>query len=215
MSTNDFAIQFGRLVKYWGTDADVTVPDGVTCIGKHAFQFAQLHSVTLPETVTEIESEAFYYANLEHITIQGTIKKVGHLSFPAGKALNLSVYAQIPISAFSKTDQTSVLYHVLRHRDEIRFRPEVWQQDLRFMGRHMLADFDGAGSLCDALRKIPALFQEILAAKAIPYREVDSIIEDLLTKSDPEALAAMLQYKESLRGTPAAKRADAGYSTGR
>lgn len=35
---NDFQIENGVLTKYIGSDADIIIPDSVTCIGKQAFK---------------------------------------------------------------------------------------------------------------------------------------------------------------------------------
>lgn len=58
--STDFVIENGVLVKYTGTDAAVTIPDGVTEIGARAFcDCASLTSVTISEGVTHIGRQAF------------------------------------------------------------------------------------------------------------------------------------------------------------
>lgn len=59
-SINDFDIKNGVLRLYIGSDTDVTVPDGVTKIGKKAFEScSELKSVVIPAGVTEIGESAF------------------------------------------------------------------------------------------------------------------------------------------------------------
>lgn len=63
--TSDFQIKDGVLVKYKGTDSEVTVPDGVTVIGRSAFKDNQtIISVILPDGVTRIEKRAFDGCNV-------------------------------------------------------------------------------------------------------------------------------------------------------
>lgn len=59
-SINDFDIKNGVLRLYIGSDTDVTVPNGVTKIGKKAFESCyELKSVVIPAGVTEIGESAF------------------------------------------------------------------------------------------------------------------------------------------------------------
>ena len=54
-SLDDFVIQDGILTAYKGYGGIVTVPDGVTKIGRYAFAQAGPERVLLPESVTEIK----------------------------------------------------------------------------------------------------------------------------------------------------------------
>ena len=57
----DFEIKDGKLVRYSGADAHVTVPDGVTCIGERVFYKNEtLESVILPQGLKSIGNEAFF-----------------------------------------------------------------------------------------------------------------------------------------------------------
>lgn len=56
----DFVIEKGILKKYIGNDAEVVIPDGVSCIGEGAFQNCEsLTSVTIPNSVKSIGKYAF------------------------------------------------------------------------------------------------------------------------------------------------------------
>ena len=63
LADETFEIQNGVLKRYNGMGGDVTIPDGVTSIGRNAFQWcSELRSVRIPEGVTSIEEDAFVYA---------------------------------------------------------------------------------------------------------------------------------------------------------
>ena len=84
-----FVIKNGVLKKYKGTDAVVTVPDGVTSIGDSAFWGCEsLKSVALPEGLTSIGNEAFYWcSNLTGITLPESLTSIGDWAFSGCAAL--------------------------------------------------------------------------------------------------------------------------------
>lgn len=82
-SSEGFQIVDGILTKYLGSDAEVTVPEGVVGIGEKAFyQCKSIESVILPEEVTSIEAEAFYGCeNLNHVAFPEGLTSIGRQAF--------------------------------------------------------------------------------------------------------------------------------------
>ncbi len=78
-----FVIVNGILIDAAKATGDVTVPEGITCIGEYAFsECADLKSVVIPEGVTSIENSAFMFRkDLESVTIPNTVRKIGEEAF--------------------------------------------------------------------------------------------------------------------------------------
>ena len=82
-NTDDFVIENGVLKEYKGTGGDVTIPEGVTSIGKFAFiDCSSLTSVKIPDGVTSIGSRAFSRcARLTSVTIPDSVTSIGSSAF--------------------------------------------------------------------------------------------------------------------------------------
>lgn len=80
---NDFIIADGVLEKYNGTDSEVVIPEGVTVIGKKAFERNKtIKKVTLPSTLTTIDDYAFQYcANLMIPDFPSGMHSIGNGAF--------------------------------------------------------------------------------------------------------------------------------------
>ena len=79
----DFDVQSGVLIKYNGSDADVTVPAHITAIGNEAFaDNTKVQSVRLNDTVRVIGDRAFCGCSSLYSVTQGdNITEVGDLAF--------------------------------------------------------------------------------------------------------------------------------------
>lgn len=84
-----FEIQDGKLIAYHAQLPEVTVPEGVTCIGVGAFRkVASLRSLTLPDGVTEICSKAFNGCyNLKTVHLPDSVRYIGSYAFEYCKRL--------------------------------------------------------------------------------------------------------------------------------
>lgn len=87
MST-EFSIRDHTLFRYTGTEEHVTVPDGVTSIGFHAFADNHtLQTVELPQDLAIIEDCAFHNCvNLRHIDLPAGMQRIGGSAYGAGGA---------------------------------------------------------------------------------------------------------------------------------
>ena len=82
MSLNDFSIIDGTLEAYVGRDKNVVIPDEVTVIGHHAFQFNEtMQTVKIPVGVTEIEERAFVCCALSKVEIPDGVTSIGESAF--------------------------------------------------------------------------------------------------------------------------------------
>ena len=88
VDSDGFVIVGGILHYYAGSDAVVTVPDGVTAIGSEAFEDRDfLTSVTLPETVVYIGDWAFSGCPLLDMEIPDGVTEIGWRAFSGCSAL--------------------------------------------------------------------------------------------------------------------------------
>ncbi len=82
-SASDFRIEGGTLVKYRGTDKNVSVPDTVKTIAQGAFEDdTNVELVVLPNSVKQIESYAFWGCeNLDTVVLGKGLTAVGDYAF--------------------------------------------------------------------------------------------------------------------------------------
>ena len=75
----NFCISGTVLLRYWGNEARVTVPDGITIIGERAFAGNEaVGKLILPESVVEIQREAFADCLvLQTLNFPKGLKKIG------------------------------------------------------------------------------------------------------------------------------------------
>lgn len=85
----DYVIDGGTLVSYTGTESDITIPLGITSIGKDAFSGNNtLTKVYIPDEVTSIDYAAFENCkNLQKVSIGDGVKSIGSSAFSGCKSL--------------------------------------------------------------------------------------------------------------------------------
>lgn len=85
----DYVIDGGTLVSYTGTENDITVPLGITEIGKDAFSGNNyLQTVYIPDEVTTIDYAAFENCkNLQKVVIGDGVKEIGSSAFSGCQSL--------------------------------------------------------------------------------------------------------------------------------
>lgn len=89
---DDFEIKDGVLVKYYGRNQTVVIPEGTTMIGEGAFEGnASIISIEMPSSICKIEQHAFARClNLLNINLPDSITKIGSFAFSSCKILTLS-----------------------------------------------------------------------------------------------------------------------------
>lgn len=88
-SASDFVMEGSTLVKYRGTDTNVSVPDTVETIGESAFEDnTRIELVVLPNSVKEIGPYAFWGCdNLDTVVLGRGLTGVGDYAFAGCKGL--------------------------------------------------------------------------------------------------------------------------------
>nr|WP_296485163.1 leucine-rich repeat domain-containing protein [uncultured Acetatifactor sp.] len=106
-SASDFKMEGSTLIKYRGTEKNVTIPNTVEVIGKSAFEENKnIELVVVPNSVKRIESYAFWGCdNLDTVVLGKGLSEVGDYSFTGCKGLvQMSVpstVSSIGIEAFA------------------------------------------------------------------------------------------------------------------
>lgn len=95
-----FVVQNNVLLKYLGTENELTIPSGVTSIDSSAFNGCiSLESITIPTSVTTIGNSAFYgCTSLSNITIPASVITIGDSAFSGCTSL---ITINIPTSITS------------------------------------------------------------------------------------------------------------------
>ena len=202
-NSTEFVIQFGCLVNYKDNEKDVVIPDNVTVIGRRAFyQNKYIESVTIPSSVTEVQQEAFEYCNnLKTITILGKITKAGVKAFGSffqKETLELSVYSSVPISAFTKSANETVLRTFSQRFCEFDPNTEAYRDNLMFIGTHLKQAKQYSGQFYQYLIENAELRHAVLEAKTIPAKDLKWLISALQEESQTEILSEMLEYQNLL-----------------
>lgn len=156
---------------------DVTVPEGITTIGRGAFYAAQVEKVTLPEGLMEIQQEAFYDCfALRSISLPESLQSIGASAFGSCRALAEITLPEglrtIGTRAFDWTGLTSL--HLPENLKEIgysafasnaKLQEVTLPKNLRVIPTDMLYN-------CSALEKVVLPEQlERIEASAFAYCE--------------------------------------------
>lgn len=97
-SASDFVMDGSTLVKYRGTEKNVSVPDTVEVIGKSAFEDKTgIELVVLPNSVKRVEAYAFWGCdNLDTVVLGKGLTEVGDYAFAGCKGLEqMSIPANV------------------------------------------------------------------------------------------------------------------------
>lgn len=88
-SASDFVMEGSTLVKYRGTDTNVSVPDTVEIVGESAFEDnTRIELVVLPNSVKRIDAYAFWGCdNLDTVVLGRGLTEVGDYAFAGCKGL--------------------------------------------------------------------------------------------------------------------------------
>lgn len=156
---------------------DVTVPEGITTIGRGAFYSAQVERVTLPEGLTEIQQEAFYDCfALRSISLPESLQSIGASAFSSCQALAEITLPEglrtIGTRAFDWTGLTSL--HLPENLEEIghsAFSSNAELQEVTFPKQLRVIPADMFYE-CSALEKVVLPEQlERIEASAFAYCE--------------------------------------------
>ncbi len=205
----EFVIVNSRLVKYNGQEEKVTIPDGVAVIGHRAFYDCKtVKEVTIPACVTTVEQDAFEKAPfsdpLKKVTILGKLESVGKDAFfdchTNDTPLKLSVYSAIPIDAFTKAAQDDALRTFVRNFSEFDVNSEVFRSNLLFLGTHLKRkkDIYSEKQYYHYLLENADLRRAVLAADAIPAKDLKWLIEVLQQEGQTAVTAEILDYQNRL-----------------
>lgn len=149
-SASDFKIEGNTLVKYRGTETNVSVPGTVEVIGKSAFEGNDLiELVVLPNSVERIEPYAFWGCeNLDTVVLGTGLKEVGDYAFTNCSGLEkMTIPANIKsigIQAF--TDCVNL--------EHVSVSPEtIFIHETAFDGCYKLQFHCDAGTVADKFAK--------------------------------------------------------------
>ena len=79
LAQNGFVIVGGALCEYVGSQQDVSIPDGVICIGESPF--GKITSVSMPDSVVKISENAFEFNNLTNVVMSKSVSTIGRGAF--------------------------------------------------------------------------------------------------------------------------------------
>lgn len=87
----NFIIINNELQKYVGDDENVVIPEGVTKIGKRAFECSQLKTVELPKSLKIIDELAFNVISLEKVVFHEGLTTIKRQAFCCSKLVEIEI----------------------------------------------------------------------------------------------------------------------------
>ena len=111
--TRDFFLlsRDGNVIMYFGSEKDITIPNGVTTIQDGAFADNQLTGVTIPNGVTTIGVQAFADNQLTSVTIPNSVTVIGNFAFTRNRLTSITIpnsVRTIGPGAFADNQLTSI-----------------------------------------------------------------------------------------------------------
>lgn len=196
-SASDFVIEGSTLVKYRGTDTNVSVPDTVESVGESAFEDnTRIELVVLPNSVKEIGPYAFWGCdNLDTVVLGRGLTEVGDYAFAGCKGLE---QMSIPANVISIGIQA---FGDCVNMTDISIPAEtLYIHDSAFDGCGKLTIHCDAGTAADTFAQ--AFYEkqkEMPEYEDVPdYGPEDTVQEDTVT--EPEPTPAPVQPPEETPG---------------
>lgn len=193
MNKNDFTIINGILFEYTGTEAEVTVPDGVKEIGISSLAYTDIKKIILPESVKRIEWDAFDGCEeLETVVLPDGIEEIEERAFDGCESLEYTEYrgcrylgsAENPYLALAVCDSKNIT-EINIHKDTKLILARA---------------FEGCESVTsavipDGVRYIgTAAFQSCTALERVNFPESIRIIESSAFSFCEKLTAAVFHY---------------------
>lgn len=121
---NNFQIEGSKLIRYFGHDHVVTIPNGITELSSCLFWDNQeIEEVILPDTLIMLGGDTFYNcSNLRKVTIPKSVKTMCNNPFAGCPKLvleNHSPYFHYEEGTLYNHDYTRLIYHSIMNESEI------------------------------------------------------------------------------------------------
>lgn len=141
-------------------ETSYSVPNGVTVIGKHAFQNARnLRGIILPDTLISIEDSAFDDCkNLKKIIIPNTVTSIGAWAFHGCDKINIITLSEninsIGLYAFGSCESLETIEVDENNADYCSYEGNLYTKDMRVLLQYAIAKKDDTFTLPTQTEKI-------------------------------------------------------------